>query len=162
MRAARYCELRKVAGLSPPAYPHGENGSGRIRLLLVGSGGSARRLPMATAHHPRMTHPLTYALMTTRAAELPDILARPAWQARAACRGAGADRYVVETRIRGGRLPAAAEAALATCRRCPVTAECLAYALRTDCVGVWGGTTDAERRGMGGSKVRPADGDPGR
>lgn len=42
------------------------------------------------------------------------------------------------------------EAAQRICRQCPVTAECLAYALDThsDGFGVWGGTTPRERRPM--------------
>jgi WhiB family redox-sensing transcriptional regulator len=32
------------------------------------------------------------------------------------------------------------------CAQCPVSAECLAYALRYDMSGVWGGTSGAERR----------------
>lgn len=42
------------------------------------------------------------------------------------------------------------EAALAKalCERCLVRADCLAFALDGDEAGVWGGTTDIERRGM--------------
>lgn len=35
--------------------------------------------------------------------------------------------------------------AKAVCGACPVTGECLQYALTTSAVGVWGGTTDEER-----------------
>ena len=35
------------------------------------------------------------------------------------------------------------------CARCPVTEQCLAYALDGDEVGIWGGTTNAERNAMG-------------
>lgn len=35
------------------------------------------------------------------------------------------------------------------CARCPVTDECLAWALRNhELTGVWGGTTEVERRAM--------------
>lgn len=38
------------------------------------------------------------------------------------------------------------EQAKAVCRRCPVTAACLDWAVRAGEVGVWGATTDDERR----------------
>lgn len=34
------------------------------------------------------------------------------------------------------------------CQQCPVVAECLAYALEHEDYGVWGGTTENERRKM--------------
>lgn len=36
-------------------------------------------------------------------------------------------------------------AAKKVCRRCPVKEECLQWALDHDEVGIWGGTTDAQR-----------------
>jgi WhiB family redox-sensing transcriptional regulator len=36
--------------------------------------------------------------------------------------------------------------AYAVCQHCPVKAECLDYAIINHEVGIWGGTTDAERR----------------
>ena len=39
-----------------------------------------------------------------------------------------------------------AEPAKRVCAACPVRAGCLQYALRTGVAGVWGGTTDEERR----------------
>jgi len=38
------------------------------------------------------------------------------------------------------------EAAKAVCGRCAVRANCLSYALETMPEGIWGGTTDQERR----------------
>lgn len=48
----------------------------------------------------------------------------------------------------GAGAPAARqiEAAKAVCRRCPVTAQCLAYALDGQDYGVWGGHSEQERR----------------
>lgn len=40
------------------------------------------------------------------------------------------------------------EQAKAVCRRCPATAACLAQALELGADGVWGATTDDERRHM--------------
>lgn len=41
------------------------------------------------------------------------------------------------------------EQAKAVCRRCPVMEECLRWALETaECMGVWGGTSEMERRAL--------------
>jgi WhiB family redox-sensing transcriptional regulator len=46
-----------------------------------------------------------------------------------------------------GRALGQAEAAKAVCGECPVERECLAWALETNQdAGVWGGTTEDERR----------------
>lgn len=62
---------------------------------------------------------------------------RPAWFALAACRGTGvADFFASST-----------YAAEAVCRRCDARDDCLAYALADPSLtGVWGCTTEAERR----------------
>ncbi|MBP2704368.1 WhiB family transcriptional regulator [Microbispora sp. RL4-1S] len=44
--------------------------------------------------------------------------------------------------------PVSSGAAKAICRGCLVIAECLAWALDNDETGVWGGTTETERRRM--------------
>lgn len=82
----------------------------------------------------------------TTADELYEMLqlpARPAWQADALCREPEYSHinFVPDTGQR-------ADAAKAVCARCLVRAECLSFALDGDDVGVWGGTTDRERRGM--------------
>ena len=61
-----------------------------------------------------------------------------AWQAEAACRGVDPDLFFPE---RGG---ATAEAK-AVCADCPVAVECLAYAMETYQVGIWGGKSGRER-----------------
>lgn len=45
---------------------------------------------------------------------------------------------------------AAHPAALAMCAGCTVRVECLAWALRHEPLGVWGGVTPEQRRAMGG------------
>ena len=69
--------------------------------------------------------------------DLPTVGERPAWFARAACRGTGvADFFASST-----------YAAEAVCRRCDARDDCLAYALADPSLtGVWGCTTEAERR----------------
>jgi WhiB family redox-sensing transcriptional regulator len=51
-----------------------------------------------------------------------------------------------------------AKAAKAVCGRCPVRANCLSYALETMPEGIWGGTTEEERRAAHGSRARRAGG----
>jgi WhiB family transcriptional regulator, redox-sensing transcriptional regulator len=66
-----------------------------------------------------------------------------AWQREAACRGLGAgDSQTIFFPSRGDSI----EEARAICRECPVTAQCLDFALANGCIGVWGGTTERQRR----------------
>jgi WhiB family transcriptional regulator, redox-sensing transcriptional regulator len=78
---------------------------------------------------------------------------RPAWQAEAACRGAGTVDYFPSR----GESTAAAKA---VCAGCPVRTECLDYALDTPAdarlPGIWGGTSERERRGMRATATRSA------
>lgn len=70
------------------------------------------------------------------------ILHRPAWQAKAACRGKGADRWFP---TRGVDLAPARE----VCADCTVKDACLAAALEHGAaydVGVWAGTSARERK----------------
>ena len=66
-----------------------------------------------------------------------------AWQREASCRGlATKESQAIFFPARGESV----EAARTICGRCPVTAECLAFALEHHCIGVWGGTTERQRR----------------
>jgi WhiB family redox-sensing transcriptional regulator len=89
----------------------------------------------------------TVFLMHADLKELPtlnDLIGRPAWQRRAACRGEGTAHFVVGRGAHGGYVRAKA-----LCDTCPVSAECLQYALDdVDLVGYWANTTGAERRQM--------------
>lgn len=95
------------------------------------------------AHHGTPPSPLPPADRTYTAAT--------GWRARAACRGTDPDLFFpVRPGGRGGG-PArlAHEHAISICRRCPVTHDCLAYALDTDeRHGVWGGTTPQDRAAL--------------
>lgn len=67
-----------------------------------------------------------------------------AWSMRAACLDRPDEMFFPE---RGGSARVAVEAAKRVCARCPVTAECLEYAMATDQrFGVWGGLSEPERR----------------
>ena len=66
-----------------------------------------------------------------------------AWQREAACRGLGAsESRALFFPTRGESV----DEARAICERCPVADECLDFALKNGCVGVWGGTTERQRR----------------
>lgn len=69
------------------------------------------------------------------------MIADTGWKQLAACKDAGPDELFVDG--------AAQNRAKAVCTGCPVRTECLAYALdhRID-HGVWGGTTERERRAL--------------
>jgi WhiB family redox-sensing transcriptional regulator len=87
--------------------------------------------------------------MTAVLPEAPDtpmLLLAPSWPRRwqddALCAQTDPEIFFPE---RG----AAAKAAMAVCRACPVRAECLAYALEHEAVcgwGVWGGVSERGRR----------------
>lgn len=77
----------------------------------------------------------------------PPSLANWTWQVQAACRGLNpavffptSDESTMASRA------AQIKRAKAVCERCPVVAECLAYALQTrEPYGVWGGRSESER-----------------
>jgi WhiB family transcriptional regulator, redox-sensing transcriptional regulator len=81
------------------------------------------------------------------------------WQRDAACRGlftaTGVDLFFPPDNPGGPKqghgVPGERtriRAAKKLCAECPVKQQCLAYALANDCMGIWGGMTDAERRKM--------------
>lgn len=82
------------------------------------------------------------------------LLADLSWQDNAACLGmyqeSGEDLFFPP--FSEGRIPAGQAArvreAKKVCATCPVKKQCLRYALRNNCTGVWGGTTDSERNRM--------------
>lgn len=70
---------------------------------------------------------------------------RNAWRHQAACRDSSPDLFfpVGATGVAAAQI----EAAKAICTRCPVRLECLEFALETNQeAGVWGGTSEEERR----------------
>lgn len=73
---------------------------------------------------------------------LEELLQRPAWHAKARCRGFGTEAFI-PSREGPTYDPKA------TCRRCCVREECLSFALADPTLrGCWGGTTAQERRAM--------------
>ena len=74
----------------------------------------------------------------------------PDWYEHAECRGAPPELFFPE---RGESTKPAKE----MCTVCPVSVECLAWALdHREKFGVWGGTSERERRRMQGSWERVA------
>lgn len=67
-----------------------------------------------------------------------DLLARPEWHRRAACRGMGPALFFGD---RGENVQPAKD----VCASCPVTEECLAAGLREK-FGIWGGLSKRQRR----------------
>jgi len=70
------------------------------------------------------------------------------WRKDALCQGVETDLFFPAGELSEEPVQQAA-AAKAVCARCPVREACLEYALETDQpFGVWGGTTEAERRSI--------------
>jgi WhiB family transcriptional regulator, redox-sensing transcriptional regulator len=98
-----------------------------------------------------MSDAVTHWLMSPgRGEQLPsleDWLQRPAWHQDAACRSVGPDAFIRSPKADYG-------ATRPLCDGCAVRQECLEAALADpDLVGLWGGTTDAERRAMRRGRV---------
>ncbi|MGH3168332.1 MAG: WhiB family transcriptional regulator [Trebonia sp.] len=68
------------------------------------------------------------------------------WTDRAACGSAGVDPDLFFPVSESGLAARQVAAAKSVCAKCPVADDCLAWALREESVGVWGGTTPEERR----------------
>lgn len=90
----------------------------------------------------RAEYSLLEAMMLTTEPlpELNDLLKRPQWQLDAACRGVGVEHF----------FPSEASGlmqARRVCVRCPVSKDCLDYALSDPSLkGIWAGTSERRRR----------------
>jgi len=68
------------------------------------------------------------------------------WRERALCRGDDPDMFFpIGNTTRGPGLKQT-DAAKAVCGRCPVVRQCLDWAMEAPVEGIWGGTTESERR----------------
>lgn len=65
----------------------------------------------------------------------------PSWRALANCRGKDPNVFILD---RGGSY----KQALTLCSECVVVEPCLRYALDNHETGVWGGTTESQRKKM--------------
>jgi WhiB family transcriptional regulator, redox-sensing transcriptional regulator len=84
---------------------------------------------------------------TTMNAPGPALTGRAEWRSLSACRAEDPDLFFPAARTLTIFVQLAR--AKAICARCPVTDECLRYALGTGQeYGVWGGTSEEERKSM--------------
>lgn len=71
---------------------------------------------------------------------------KPSWMEQAACCSPAVDPEtffpISESGVGAGQVAAAK----AICARCPAAGDCLAWAVREEAAGIWGGTTPEERR----------------
>ena len=74
---------------------------------------------------------------------LEDLARRPTWMKRAACVGQPIELFFPARGVSAATMARAR----AICAGCSVRAECLDY-VTVNTMGVWGGTTERERRGM--------------
>jgi WhiB family redox-sensing transcriptional regulator len=80
---------------------------------------------------------------------------RREWRTRSACRGADPDLFFPISAT-AAAAPQVARAK-AICAGCPVRPACLGFAMANrDLSGIWGGTTDEERRKTRRSRARSA------
>jgi WhiB family transcriptional regulator, redox-sensing transcriptional regulator len=84
---------------------------------------------------------------------------RTDWRDHAACSGLDPDLFFPVSA--SGASLTDIEAAKRICRRCPVTTQCLRWALELGQVsGIWGGTTEEERRALRRASVLRSPAEP--
>lgn len=96
---------------------------------------TAREIEKARAEHSLSRHDGLYQLLTT--------LPGTNFGGRPACADEDPELFFPEP----GQVEQAREAKK-VCMACPIRTACGSYALRHGVTGVWGGTTEEERRGM--------------
>jgi WhiB family transcriptional regulator, redox-sensing transcriptional regulator len=78
------------------------------------------------------------------------------WTFKAACKGSDPELFFPISDVGPGALQVAE--AKTVCGRCPVTSDCLAYALDNGLdAGIFGGLTETERRKVGANRGGSAD-----
>ncbi|MCX4513865.1 WhiB family transcriptional regulator [Streptomyces sp. NBC_01619] len=77
------------------------------------------------------------------------------WREMATCRGADPELFFPIGHSNSSAILMQVDEAKAVCRRCPVMEQCLDWAVKAGPVeGVWGGTTEKERRAISQSRLR--------
>ncbi len=69
----------------------------------------------------------------------------PTWRNKSACRGLDPNTFFVQA----GQTRLANKIKRDYCKKCPVRVSCLRYALDNNCKGIWGGTSEHERKKLG-------------
>lgn len=77
-----------------------------------------------------------------------------AWTSKGNCVGIDVNIFYLDDKARGDEKKAQEQAAKKICVGCPVINECLESALAHNELGVWGGTTEDERKKMKRLKIR--------
>ena len=128
----------------------GVNGSRFVFFAGVAHGGS---MPISLPDGPSSVNPIPlvgtivcvdpltpFLMHTNHVPTLEDLIRRPAWQSKAACRGQSLSAFFPE---RGGN----GQAGRALCAGCVVRSACLDYAQSDpELQGIWGGTSPGERK----------------
>lgn len=76
------------------------------------------------------------------------------WYEHAACSGVPTDEFYPTPTKPVPRLKRAPEIIQRICDMCPVTGQCLSWAFRNNEQGIWGGTTEEQRRAIMKSRLR--------
>ncbi|OSP28098.1 MULTISPECIES: WhiB family transcriptional regulator [unclassified Streptomyces] len=77
------------------------------------------------------------------------------WRDRGLCLREDPDLFFPIGSVSSGQVVVQTDEAKSVCRRCPVTEQCLAWAVLAGPVeGIWGGTTEGERRAARRRAVR--------
>ena len=69
----------------------------------------------------------------------------PTWRKQSACRGLDTNMFFVNA----GQTVKATKIKKQLCKNCVVRKSCLQYALDNKCKGIWGGTSEHERKKFG-------------
>jgi hypothetical protein len=69
----------------------------------------------------------------------------PTWRKQSACRGLDTNMFFVNA----GQTVKATNIKKQLCKKCVVRKSCLQYALDNKCKGIWGGTSEHERKKFG-------------
>jgi WhiB family transcriptional regulator, redox-sensing transcriptional regulator len=147
------CAADCLAGHSPPSFDDSYIASSRPPMPVPS-------VPLRTlvTDITEFTQDDHYRIVRMRAAadgSARHLAAALTWMSQGACQGEDPELFF-PIAIQGPALPQIS-AATAVCRRCAVATMCLAYALQTRQAGIWGGTTQEERRAMTERDRRRAD-----
>jgi len=143
----RYSVIARESGLSyASVYKVATGGTDRIRpetekaILGVSARAASQRVAVEGERRARTAPQL-------RAAYEPPAFweGETDWMKRGACRNDDVPTWLF---FAGRGDTRTVEAAKAVCAGCGVQDDCLQYALRNNAVGIWGGTSGADRRGM--------------
>ncbi len=113
----------------------------RSQVDQLGQGSPLGNLPV----EPRLAMPEMFERVAQRVADRPDDAVDTSWRTLASCRDTDPDLFFPVGTT--GLAITQIDSAKAVCMGCPAQTPCLDFALRTNQdSGVWGGTSEEERR----------------